>query len=315
MTQENLSVSVDEGLVPMEPTAVERLRLRVQKTYKMFVGGQFIRSESGRYFQVSDVSGAGQGTVENLPLASRKDGRDAVKTAHGAWGGWSGKTAYNRGQILYRLAEVMEARSQELVDELLRSLALSPEQAREEVERSIDRVVSFAGWSDKFQSLLCSSNPVAGPHFNFSVPESMGVVAVVAPRRPSLLGLVTAVLPVITAGNTCIVLASEEDPRTAISWCECVATSDMPGGVINVLTGKVAEVAPHLARHQEVAALDLWLDDDSLAFQLEELAVGTVKRVRRHTSSQVDFSSSSLESLHTLERFVEMKTVWHPVGI
>jgi|GEM_PF-85916 len=292
-----------------------RVRLRVQKTYKMFVGGQFVRSESGRYFQVSDVAGPGQGGVENIARASRKDGRDAVKIAHGAWAGWAGKTAYNRGQILYRLAEVMEARSQELADELYRSLALSPEQARAEVEDSIDRVVSFAGWSDKFSSLLCSSNPVAGPHFNFTVPEPMGVVAVVAPRRPSLLGLVSAVLPIVVSGNTCVVLVSEDDPRTAITWSECLATSDLPGGVINLLTGQASEVAPHLAKHQEVAALDLWTDDDSLARSLEEFGVATVKRTRRHVPGSTDFSSPALSGLLAIERFIEQKTVWHPAGV
>ncbi|MCU0656781.1 MAG: aldehyde dehydrogenase family protein [Polyangiaceae bacterium] len=309
----SLAVATQAELQTPAPT--ERRRLRVQKTYKMFAGGQFIRSESGRYFQVTDVSGATTGEAENIPLASRKDGRDAVKIAHGAWAGWSGKTAYNRGQILYRLGEVMEARAAELAHDLHRSLGLSGDLARAEVEASIDRVLSFAGWSDKFQALLCSSNPVAGPHFNFSVPEPMGVVATLAPRRPSLLGLVSAILPALVAGNTCVVLASEEDPRTALSFCECVATSDVPAGVLNVLTGKASEVAPHLARHQEVAALDLWTEDDALARQLEELAVGTVKRVRRRTPSTIDFSSSSLESLATIERFVEMKTVWHPVGV
>ncbi|MCS6902082.1 MAG: aldehyde dehydrogenase family protein [Polyangiaceae bacterium] len=289
--------------------------MRVQKTYKMFVGGLFVRSESGRYFQVTDASGSGQGAVENIPRASRKDGRDAVKMAHGAWPGWSGRTAYNRGQILYRLAEVMEARADELTREIHRSLALPEHQARTEVEQAIDRAVCFAGWSDKFQSLLCSSNPVAGPHFNFSVPESMGVVVVLAPARPSLLGLVSAVLPVVVAGNTCVVLVSEQDPRTALSWAECLATCDLPGGVINLLSGKVTEVAPHLARHQEVAALDLWTDDDGLAHQLEDLAVGTVKRVRRHLPAAIDFTSGFLEGLASIERFVEMKTIWHPVGV
>jgi acyl-CoA reductase-like NAD-dependent aldehyde dehydrogenase len=290
-----------------------RARLRVQKAHKMYVGGQFIRSESGRYTQVSDVAGEGEGQVENVARASRKDGRDAVRTAHAAWAGWAGKTAYNRGQIVYRLAEVMEARSRELTDELHRSVGLDLGAARSEVEQAIDRVVSFAGWSDKFQSLLASSNPVAGPHFNFTVPESMGVVAIVAPRRPSLLGLVSAVLPVVVAGNSCVVLASEDDPRTAVSWCECVATSDWPAGVINVLTGPAAEVAPHLARHQEVAALDLWTDDDALARSLEDLAAGTVKRTRRR--SAVDFTDARLEGLGAIERFLELKTVWHPAGL
>jgi acyl-CoA reductase-like NAD-dependent aldehyde dehydrogenase len=298
-----------------QPLAPVAGRLRVQKTYKMFVGGQFIRSESGRYTQVIDVVGEDEGSAENIARASRKDGRDAVKAAHGAWSGWSGKTAYNRGQILYRLAEVMEGRAAELAHELRRSLGLSVADARAEVDRSIDRVIAFAGWSDKYQGLLSSSNPVAGPHFNFSVSESMGVVVVVAPARPSLLGLVTAILPVIVSGNTALVLASEADPRTAITFSECLATSDLPGGVVNLLTGPVAEVAPHLARHQEVAALDLWLDDDTLATALESDAVATVKRVRRHQPARTDFTSEAHESLRTIERFVELKTIWHPVGV
>ena len=303
------------GGIPVVLATGGRARLRVQKTYKMYVGGQFIRSESGRYTQVSDVAGDDESRVENVARASRKDGRNAVRTAAGAWGGWSSRTAYNRGQIVYRLAEVMESRSRELADELQRSLGHAAAQARAEVEQAIDRVVTFAGWSDKFQSLLCSSNPVAGPHFNVTVPESMGVVAIVAPPRPSLLGLVTAVLPVVVAGNVCVVLASEQDPRTAVSWCECVATSDWPAGVINVLTGPVAEVAPHLARHQDIAALDLWLDDDTLARSLEDLAADTVKRVRRHSPGSVDFAHARLEGLATIERFLELKTVWHPSGL
>ena len=289
-------------------------RARIQKTYKMFVGGQFVRSESGRYFQVSDVAGDEQGKVENVARASRKDGRDAVKTAHAAIGSWAGKTAYNRGQILYRLGEVMEARRIELAHELRRSLGVSADEANDEIDRAIDRVIAFAGWTDKFQSLLASSNPVAGPHFNFSVPEPMGVVAIVAPKRPSLLGLVTAVLPVVTAGNTCVVLASEDDPRTAITFSECLATSDMPGGVVNVLTGQAKEVAPHLAKHMEVAAIDLWTDDDALATSLATEAVNTVKRVRRHGVATADFTAPSYESLATIERFLELKTVWHPAG-
>lgn len=288
-------------------------RVRIQKTYKMYVGGQFVRSESGRYFQVTDVAGDDKGQIENIARASRKDGRDAVKIAHGAASGWSGKTAYNRGQILYRLAEVMEGRAGELTTELHRATGASREAAREEVLQAIDRVIAFAGWADKYQSLLASSNPVAGPHFNFSVPEPMGVVAVVAPRRPSLLGLVTSVLPVIVSGNTCVVLASEDDPRTAITFSECLATSDLPGGVVNVLTGQVSEVAPHLAKHYEIAAIDLWHEDAKLCAELEEQAVGTVKRVRRHEPQALD--DARFEGLRAIERFLETKTVWHPVGV
>ena len=290
-------------------------RVRVQKAYKIYVGGSFVRSESGRYFQVTDVAGDEVGLVENVALSSRKDGRDAVKAAHGAIGGWAGKTAYNRGQILYRLGEVMEGRRAELTSEIHRSVGGSREAARDEVLASIDRVISFAGWADKFQSLLASSNPVAGPHFTFSVPESMGVVAIVAPKRPTLLGLVSAILPVVVSGNTCVVLASEDDPRTAVTFCECLATSDMPGGVVNLLTGKVREVAPHLARHQEVQALDLWLDELDLVKDLETLAVATVKRVKKHAVLGVDFHDEKLGGLASLTPFLETKTFWHPIGV
>ena len=292
-----------------------RARLRVQKAYKMFVGGAFVRSESGRYLQVKDVAGDRAGEVENVARASRKDGRDAVKAAHAAFAGWSARTAYNRGQILYRLAEVAEGRASELANELHRSLGGPREAAVREVERAIDRVITFAGWSDKYQSLLASSNPVAGPHFNFTVPEPMGVVAIVAPRRPSLLGLVTAVLPVVVAGNVCVVLASEDDPRSAMTFAECLATSDMPGGVVNLLTGKVAEVAPHLAKHAEVNALDLWLDDGALGDELEAAAVDTVKRTRRHRVAPAEVGDEKHGGLRAIERFLELKTVWHPVGV
>lgn len=304
----------DDGASASAPSPARR-RLRVQKTYKMYVGGQFVRSESARYFQVKDVAGDTPGAVENVARASRKDGRDAVKAALAAQPGWASKTAYNRGQIVYRLAEVVEARADELAAEIDRSLGVGRDAARAEVEATIDRIVAFAGWADKYPALLASSNPVAGPHFNFSVPEAMGVVAIIAPSRPSLLGLVTAVLPVIVSGNTCVTLVSEADPRTAITLSECLATSDLPGGVVNLLTGQIAEVAPHLARHYEVNALDVWAGDDDVVRSLEELAVNTVKRVRRHAVDSSRFTDASLEGLRSIERFVEMKTVWHPVGL
>jgi acyl-CoA reductase-like NAD-dependent aldehyde dehydrogenase len=303
------------AVAALAAAAPARLRLRVQKTYKMFVGGQFVRSESGRYFQVTDVAGDEAGSIENIARASRKDGRDAVKAALAAQPGWAARTAYNRGQILYRLAEVMEARGAELAGEIVRSLGVDEADAAAEVEAAVDRVIAFAGWSDKYQSLLASSNPVSGPHFNFSVPEPMGVVALVAPARPSLLGLVTALLPVVVSGNTVVALVSEDDPRTAVTFSECLATSDLPGGVINLLTGQAAEVGPHLAKHYEVAALDVWTSDDALARSLEELAVNTVKRVRRHDVAPGSFGDACHESLRSIERFIETKTVWHPVGV
>jgi len=274
-----------------------------------------VRSESGRYFQVSETKAKGEsGTYENVPLGSRKDTRDAVKVAYEAFGGWSKRVAANRGQILYRLAEMTDARRTELVHALERG-GLSKDASEKEVAATIDRIVAFAGWTDKFQSLFSSLNPVGGPHFDFTVPEPMGVVAIVAPQRPALLGLVSAVLPVITGGNTCVVLTSEEDPRTAISFAECLATSDLPGGVVNLLTGKVGEMLPHLARHMEVAALDLHGVAPALRKQAEELGADNVKRVRARDLKEPEwFDAEACESPRWIERFVEMKTIWHPSG-
>ncbi|HSO00323.1 MAG TPA: aldehyde dehydrogenase family protein [Candidatus Nanopelagicales bacterium] len=293
--------------------AGEVTRVGVRKAYKMFVGGAFVRSESGRYTQVPEHAG-GEGTVENVPRASRKDGRDAVKVAHDAWAGWSARSAFNRGQILYRLAEMLDARQGELAQSLERC-GLAPEAARREVQATVDRAVAYAGWTDKYQSLFASLNPVAGPHFDFTVPEPMGVVAIVAPARPALLGLCGAILPVITSGNTCVVLASEADPRTAIIFAEALATSDLPGGVVNVLTGQVAEVLPHLARHMEVAALDLHGLEPALRKAVEEAAAGSVKRVHaRALPEESWFDAAKTESPRWIERFLEMKTIWHPSG-
>lgn len=290
-------------------------QLGVRKAYKMYVGGAFVRSESGRYFQVKETEAAGEhGKVENIPLASRKDGRDAVKAALAAYEGWSKRAAANRGQILYRLAEMTDARAGELTRSLERG-GLSAKEAAREVAATVDRAVAWSGWCDKFQSLFSSLNPVPGPHFDFTIPESMGVVAIAAPRRPALLGLASAVLPVIVGGNSCIAVASEDDPRTAIVWSEALATSDLPGGVINILTGKGGEVLPHLARHMEVAALDLHGVEPALGKQLEELAVDNVKRVRsRSLEGEAWFDASACESPRWIERFVEMKTIWHPSG-
>jgi acyl-CoA reductase-like NAD-dependent aldehyde dehydrogenase len=281
----------------------------------MYVGGAFVRSESGRYFQVAETKGAADsGAKENIPLASRKDGRDAVVAARAAWDGWAARTAFNRGQILYRLGEMLDARKAELQASLVRG-GLSEKDAAREVAATIDRAIAYAGWTDKYQSLFSSLNPVAGPHFNFTVPESMGVVAIAAPRRPALLGLAGAILPVIASGNTCIVLASEDDPRTAVVFSEALATSDLPGGVVNVLTGKVSEVLPHLAKHMEIAALDLHGVEPKLLQSVEESATGNVKRVRsRSLAEAMWFDAAATESPRWIERFVEMKTIWHPAG-
>ena len=295
------------------PQAVKRLT--VNRAYKMYVGGAFVRSESGRYFQVKAgtiVKGADPEML-NMPRGSRKDVRDAVLVAKNAEAAWAGRTAFNRGQILYRLAEMMESRAGELVTSLMRS-GLGQGDAEHEVAASIDRVIYYAGFADKFHALVASSNPVAGPHFGFSVPEPMGVVGVIAPARPSLLGLVSTVLPVICGGNVCVALASEEDPRTPLVWTECVATSDMPGGVVNVLTGHPKEVASVLARHREVMALDAWVADNALRASLEQDGADNVKRVKTHLPTR-DWQARESEGVSFIERFLETKTVWHPVGI
>jgi acyl-CoA reductase-like NAD-dependent aldehyde dehydrogenase len=292
-------------------------RVPVNKAYKMYVGGAFIRSESGHSVQVhgARVAGSADPGAVNVPRGSRKDARDAVTAAKGVADAWASRAAYNRGQILYRLAEVMESRRRELEVSLERGGEGAASAARE-VDGSIDRAVYYAGFCDKYQALLASSNPVAGPHFGFSVPEPMGVVAIVAPARPALLGLVSSVLPAIAGGNTCVVLAGEDDPRTAVVWCECLATSDLPGGVVNVLTGRAREIAPHLARHREVTAMDLWMSDVDLRATLEREGSGNVKRTFGHDDADAEaLRGPRGQGLDFLERFQETKTVWHPVGI
>ena len=288
-------------------------RLSITKAYKMYVGGAFVRSESGRYFQVRASEkdlGADPDTV-NIPLGSRKDARDAVLAAKNAFEGWAGRTAFNRGQILYRLAEMLESRQGELSASLQRA-ALSASAAEAEVAASVDRAIFYAGFCDKLTALLASYNPVQGPHFDFSVPDPMGVIAVVAPARPALLGLVSTLLPIIAAGNTVVAIASKDDPRTAVLFCECLATSDLPSGVVNVLTGDAGEIAPHLARHREVAGIDAWTDDAALRAKLEAEGSESVKRVKTHAAPA---DADPGQGLGFLERFLETKTIWHPVGV
>jgi acyl-CoA reductase-like NAD-dependent aldehyde dehydrogenase len=267
---------------PMSP------RLPVRKTYKLFVGGAFPRSESGRTYLAEG---------QNVARASRKDLRDAVRAARAAFAGWSGATAYNRGQVLYRIAEMMESRRAELA-ELCSGKA--------EVERSIDRFVWYAGWADKLAQVLGSSNPVAGPYFNFTVPEPTGVVGILAPDEPALEGLVSRLAPAIVGGNAAVVVASEPRPLAAIELAEAIATSDVPGGVVNVLTGHRAELAPWLAGHMDVNAVDV-TGADGLASELERLAAENVKRVVR--------GSADAQSPWEIAAFLELKTVWHPIGV
>jgi len=306
----NPTESKTNGEIVRIRTIASPTRVTINRAYKMYVGGAFVRSESGRYFQVKAALAKGADpNVLNIPRGSRKDVRDAVLAAKNAESGWAARTAFNRGQILYRLAEMMESRKDELAASLERA-GLSAEDAAREVDASVDRCVYYAGFADKFHALVASSNPVAGPHFGFSVPEPMGVVGVIAPDKPSLLGLVSTVLPIVCGGNVCVALASESDPRTPLVWAECVATSDMPGGVINVLTGHAKEIAPVLARHREVIAIDAWLADDKLRASLEQDAADNVKRVKTHAQD-----AQLGEGVSFIERFLETKTVWHPVGV
>ncbi|MFC0528129.1 aldehyde dehydrogenase family protein [Phytohabitans kaempferiae] len=271
-------------------------RLAVRKTYKLFIGGKFPRSESGRSYLVQDA---------NVALASRKDVRDAVVAARAAVKGWSGTTAYNRGQILYRAAEMLEGRRDQFV-------ALGEPEA--EVDAAIDRWVWYAGWSDKIAQVYGNANPVAGPYFNLSSPEPTGVVGVVAPPESPLLGLVSVVAPAIVTGNTVVALAAEDRPLAAVTLAEVLATSDLPGGVVNLLTGKVAETAPWLAAHMDVNALDLaGVREDALATSLEEAAAENLKRVLRPPAEPVDWSAGP--GVSRITAFLETKTVWHPKGI
>jgi acyl-CoA reductase-like NAD-dependent aldehyde dehydrogenase len=284
-------------------------RLEVRKTYKLYIGGAFPRSESGRSYQVTDLKGR---FLANAALGSRKDARDAVVAARKAQPGWAGATAYNRGQVLYRVAEVMEGRRAQFVEEVSRAEGHTSRRAESVVEAAIDRWVWYAGWADKIAQTLGGTNPVAGPYFNFSIPEPTGVVAVVAPQESSLLGLVSVLAPVIVSGNTAVVLASELRPLAAISLSEVLATSDLPGGVINLLTGHVAEVTPWLAAHMDVNAIDLaGVDDRALRTELEIAAADNVKRVRRPDTD--DWTADP--GLGRIRSFLETKTVWHPIGV
>ncbi|KAA9111077.1 aldehyde dehydrogenase family protein [Microbacterium rhizomatis] len=279
-------------------------RLAVPKTYKLYIGGAFPRSESGRTFEVATSKGE---FVANAAQASRKDARDAIVAARSAVKGWSGATAYNRGQVLYRIAELLEGRRAQFIDEIVQVEGVSAAKAAAQVDEAIDRWVWYAGWTDKHAQVAGNANPVAGPYFNISVPEPTGVVAVIAPQDSSLLGLVSAIAPPLVTGNTVVVVASERFPLSAISLAEVLATSDVPGGVVNVLTGSPAEIAPWLAAHADVNALDLvgasaldWVD-------LQIAAADTLKRVLPPEEG----ADAAAPSLERITAFTETKTVWH----
>ncbi len=285
-------------------------RLSVLKTYKLYVGGKFPRSESGRVYEVTDAKGK---WLANAPLSSRKDARDAVVAARKAFGGWSGATAYNRGQILYRIAEMLEGRRDQYVAEVADAEGLSKSKAAAQVDAAIDRWVWYAGWTDKITQVVGGGNPVAGPFFNLSSPEPTGVVAVLAPQDSSLLGLVSVVAPVIATGNTAVVVASEKSPLPALSLGEVLATSDLPGGVVNILTGRTAEIATPLASHQDVNAIDLTGAEETLAKELEIAAADNLKRVLRPQPVD-DADWSATPGIDRMTAFLETKTVWHPTG-
>ncbi len=284
-----------------------RSRLDVRKTYKLFIGGAFPRSESGRSYPVAAPGGT---LLAHAARASRKDARDAVVAARKAGPGWAGATAYNRGQVLYRVAELLQGRAAQFAEEIVKNEGLSGPKAARTVAEAIDRWVWYAGWPDKVAQVAGAANPVAGPYFNFSVPEPTGVVAVLAPPESGLLGLVSVLAPVIATGNTAVVVASEPAPLPAVTLSEVLATSDVPGGVVNILTGRLGELAPVLAAHMDVNAIDLTGAPADTRAELERLAAGNVKRV---FAAGEDWAAPP--SPARMLAFLEIKTVWHPVGV
>ncbi len=285
-------------------------RLSVQKTYKLFLAGAFPRSESGRSYPVSDARGA---LLAHAALASRKDARDAVVAARRAQPGWAAASAYNRGQVLYRVAELLEDRHAQFAEAVAAGEGLDGAGAEAVVAETVDRWVWYAGWADKIAQVAGSSNPVAGPWFNFSVPEPVGVVAALAPQRSSLLGLAGVVAPLLAAGNAVVVVASEERPLPAVTLSEVLATSDVPPGVVNVLTGRTRELAPVLAAHRDVDGLDLAGASPELAAELERASAGNLKRVLTPRGGEEDWWA--MPSTRRMLAFVETKTAWHPVGV
>jgi acyl-CoA reductase-like NAD-dependent aldehyde dehydrogenase len=291
-------------------------RIEVRKTYKLYIGGAFPRTESGRSYLVSTADGT---ALANACRASRKDLREAVRAARKAFPEWSAKTAMNRGQVLYRVAELMEGRREQFATEVAQAEGLVPAGARDVVSRAIDRWVWYAGWADKIGQVLGSSNPVAAPYFNFTIPEPTGVVGVVAPETSSLLGLVSRLAPPLVTGNAVVLLASERRPLPAITLAEVLATSDVPGGVVNILTGWRAELLPVLAAHSDVDALDTWGVPDDLRVEVEELAAEDIKRLLRRSTKTNEarfdwLDDAAAERPEWIAAFLEMKTVWHPIG-
>ena len=289
-------------------------RLSVRKTYKLYIGGAFPRTESGRAYEVFDARGR---SLANASRGTRKDIREAVRAARKAQPGWGSKTAYNRSQILYRIAELMEGRRDQFVTEVMAAEGASRARAARLVDASIDRWVWYAGWADKYSQLMGTVNPVAGSYFNFSVPEPTGVVGLIAPEDSSLLGLVSRLAPILVSGNAAVVISSERRPLPAVTLTEVLATSDVPGGVVNLVTGLRRELIGHLAAHMDVNALDAFGTDPEGAAELEQVAVENVKRFVRPPSGGLaayDWLADRAQSPYLIGEFVEIKTVWHPIG-
>jgi acyl-CoA reductase-like NAD-dependent aldehyde dehydrogenase len=282
-------------------------RVEVLKTYKIYIGGQFPRTESGRYYIARNNKGE---QLANVCLSSRKDFRDAVVAARGAFKGWAARAAFNRGQILYRIAEMLEGRKSQFIEELILQDS-SKTQAQKEVNTAIDRLIYYAGWCDKYQQLFGTVNPVASSHFNFSVPEPTGVVAAIAPQNSSLIGLVSVIAPLMAGGNTCVVLASESKPLCSITFAEVINSSDVPGGVVNILTGKASELAPQFASHMDVNAVFSALTDNALNKDMQEKSAVNVKRVIVHDT--INWLSTEGESPYFIMDAQEVKTTWHPI--
>jgi len=281
-------------------------RLKVLKTYKIYIGGKFPRTESGRFYAPKNAKGE---ILGNICLSSRKDVRNSVVAARKSFGGWSERPAFNRGQILYRIAEMLEGRRSQFVEEIILQ-GSTKSKAEAEVELAIDRLIYYSGWCDKYNQILGSVNPVATSHFNFSVNEPMGVVGVLADENTSLIGLVSIVAPVIASGNTCVVVASESLPLSSITFAEVLSTSDVPGGVINILTGSKDEMIKPLSTHMDVNAIAYAGDDNGLITSLQETSVLNLKRIRAYSN---DWMNQSSQGLHFISDFTEVKTTWHPI--
>jgi acyl-CoA reductase-like NAD-dependent aldehyde dehydrogenase len=288
-------------------SSIENTRLEVLKTYKIYIGGQFPRTESGRYYIAKNQKGK---KLANVCLSSRKDVRDAVESARNAFGSWSARAAFNRGQILYRMAEMLEGRKEQFISEL-QDMDSTRAQAEKEVHLSIDRLIYYAGWADKYQQILSSVNPVASPHFNFSVPEPMGVVGIITPQQSGLIGIVSLLAAVVVGGNTCVAIGSYEKPLSAVTLSEVLQASDLPGGVVNILTGNPAELAPWMAGHMDVNSIIYCDNDSSLTKNIQEKSALNVKRVQLYQN--INWMDEDCQSPYLINDFQEIKTTWHPI--